>query len=423
MAWFSSVKKSKKVVGLMNVGSVKTMIEEFFLIKNNYLSINQELLLLRNSSIKNANEIRDLPSVLPAFMGGTVKQKYGNIVQIYQSAQNERTYGEIEQIITYIGTLTDWLKKVSTITDETKLTSYFRPGEAQGQVGGFIKTLTEFTQLVSKVNLDVGNSTKQDNILITEENTLLSSYRKISELTKSFNLIPGTCIPQIKNFYISEMQKLIAANLAPNSDIDKQSIFINNIFLFNDYTIKSYLGTCDSNDKFSKYKQIIESLFANFMKCGVSVKFGNFNQMKEKIYGAVSGIATINDFTDPEKQLYRKIIRDFKAFDDTLPNLKRNYGLLLSNYIRDNVLDLKEKERKKLLVKLDLINATIGDTFSVYNKNELTANYLNLFQQIFNVLKSSEINNLGAAKLMLNEFERRLLPELKKKEPDFSISA
>ena len=146
-----------------------------------------------------------------------------DFVKIFNAAKNWYTIDEITQLVKFIDKLVSWLKQVSTITDETKLKGYFETDEGTNKVSGFIANFEKFTQSVEKIKLDVGISIKNDNILIVEENTFFKTYRQVPEIYGEFKNITAT--PDFKTYYETVIQQLIIANLRPNKEIDKQSIF------------------------------------------------------------------------------------------------------------------------------------------------------------------------------------------------------
>jgi len=347
---------SKKKVGIIDVKTVKTTIERLIIIKNHYLIIQKELTTLSNVSIKNANEIRNLPSVLPAVFGGTINQKYGDIVQIFNVAKNGDTINEIIEILKFIDNLVNWLVQVSTITDETKLNEVFH---SDNGVSSFALSFRKFTEAVTKINLDVGNSIAKDDLLITEENILIGSYRNVDKILKSLSRIPQTCVLEVRNFYIEELQKLIVTKLNANRDINSLNVVIRNIGFFNDYIIENFLKFYDDVKMVSYNKEFISKFILKLSEYKDALN--SFDDVKKHIFGGTTF------------QMSYTMNKDDKEFYD---NFKKRIVALYRLSLDLSNESLKAGDHRRYM---EFFNIFMSEFEKFYNLNKIYHKYVPLY--------------------------------------------
>jgi len=253
----------KKVVdNLTGSIDVKGLINDFTSIDSSLTSMKSSFEDLNKLEVKDLNKLTSRNFMMNTPIGNLFSQKHGKLTQIYHSANNERTIQVIDEIKKYIVSLIEWLRKVSAITDSTKLAEYFstKKDDATGNHIGFVKSFFEFSARIDEINTIVGNTTKTDDILIQRVNLLTHSYERIANLLEEAN--KGVCISTpIKELYVESITNHCVGVLQNSDNMRGQNVTLVGYAFFNEFFIKNVYPVIQRSMSEFRRKEFFDALF------------------------------------------------------------------------------------------------------------------------------------------------------------------
>ena len=361
------------------IDTIKKLLASLLLVQSLYGSVEQDFELLRTKTINGVNSVRDMKEPW-RFAGEKKTEAYTKLVMLYNASQTETTRPEIKKIRVDGKVLSDWLQKVSTMTDSTQMNKYFGGTGSENYPNSFNKVFTQFEALSDKVTKDLGIVTVREASLNHAGNKVAEINLVQNEIFKSLDdsNFTSNIVVDVRTYYKQTILKLLAQDSSNEKEYKIQYDYAMNLASFNSYAFNNFLINCTDTTLTKKYTDMIDTLIDRY----ISLRNAKITDeiLKKQIFKTSDVSFKLKDLTKDEIELNNislNLIINFLK-NDKLKILLTKYH---KSFVNDKILSLEVNERiemfKGFMHILQLIS-NISDKFTDESRNPETIRNLAL---------------------------------------------
>lgn len=352
--------RGKQTLMGKRLASIKVLSNEFNKVSNEFAAIEINLKQIAHLSVEEINGLKSVSGFLNAPMGGGIKKmlgfRHGQMVQLYNASKHTgegNVFDLITRVHKYVDELVAWLTTVSNITDQNKFMVYF--GNGENNHGTFKANLIGLFDDVAKINTMVGNTLKNDSVMVHTGSKLIEMFQQVAAIEKIHSDFDGGT-SQIYNYYNKVLFEYLSKVLQPNVHLDDSKMVIKNLLVFDKYVCENAYKAIfkaklnDGDPLITEHCNNLKSMVYKINTVDLSAERNVINFIKENVgtVKPVTDIGTPAEFTKHKEELMNQIF----TMNANQSGLKEVYRIMFDQGFKDI--------NDALFLKLRFMNQAVG---------------------------------------------------------------